>query len=86
MSAVEKEWRELEVRTKETEEQPHRKTLTARQANSIRKMMEKINQGLESLDFIGRQKLLRLLVEKVAFDGENVEIQTIILWMNNCVQ
>ena len=78
MSIVEKEQRELEARINEIEKQLHRKTLTVRQANSIRKLMEKVNQGLESLDFKGRQKLLRLLVEKVTFNGENVEIQTVI--------
>ena len=54
MSIVGKEQRELEARVKEIDKQLRRKTLTARQANGIRKLMDKVNQGLESLDFKGR--------------------------------
>jgi len=34
--------------------------------------------GLDNLDFAGKQELLRLLVEKVLYGGQGVEIQTII--------
>ena len=54
MSIVGKEQRELEARVKEIDKQLRRETLTARQANGIRKLMDKVNQGLESLDFKGR--------------------------------
>ncbi len=41
-------------------------------------MMKKVNAGLDNLDFKGRQRLLRLLIEKVTYDGQQLEIQTII--------
>ena len=34
--------------------------------------------GLDNLDFAGKHELLRLLGEKIIYDGQNLEIQTII--------
>jgi hypothetical protein len=48
------------------------------QEERIRSLTEKIGKGLDNLDFRGKQKLLRLLVEKVGYDGQTVEVQTII--------
>ena len=44
----------------------------------IRSLMERIGIGLDSLDFTGKQELLRLLLEKVLYNGQEIEIQTII--------
>ena len=44
----------------------------------IRQLAEDMGNGLDNLDFTGKQKLLRLLVEKVIYDGQNIEIQTIV--------
>jgi len=41
-------------------------------------LAEKISTGLNNLDFAGKQELLRLLVEKVFYDGQSIEILTII--------
>jgi hypothetical protein len=41
-------------------------------------MMKKVNAGPDNLDFKGRQRLIRLLIEKVTYDGQQIEIQTII--------
>jgi len=49
-----------------------------KKVTSIRSLTEKIGVGLDNLDFTGRQELLRLLIEKVLYDGQGVEIQTII--------
>ena len=43
-----------------------------------RSLAEKIGIGLDNLDFNGKQELLRLLVEKVFYNGQSIEIQTII--------
>ena len=37
-----------------------------------------IKHGLNNLDFTGKQELLRLLVEKVFYNGQSIEILTII--------
>ncbi len=41
-------------------------------------LTEKISIGLNNLDFTGKQELLRLLVEKVFYNGQSIEILTII--------
>jgi hypothetical protein len=64
---------EFEKRRVELERQ-----LTQTQEERIRSLTKKICKGLDNLDFGGKQELLRLLVEKVMCDGQNVEIQTII--------
>jgi len=78
MELIEKEQGELETRKVELERQLSRRLLTKKHEATIRKMMEKLNTGLSNLDFDGRQQLLRLLTEKVVYDGHNIKIQTII--------
>jgi len=64
---------ELEKRQVELERQ-----LMQTQEERIRSLTEKIGKGLNNLDFGGKQELFRLLVGKVIYDGQTVEIQTII--------
>ena len=45
---------------------------------STDKQAEKIGIGINNLDFNGRQELLRLLIEKIFYNGQSIEIQTII--------
>jgi site-specific DNA recombinase len=78
MELIEKEQGELETRKVELERQLSRRLQTKKHEASIRKMIEKLNTGLSNLDFKGKQQLLRLLIEKVVYDGQNIEIQTII--------
>jgi len=51
---------------------------TQNQEAHIKSLMEKIIMGLDNLDFTGKQELLRLLVEKVFYNGQSIEILTII--------
>jgi hypothetical protein len=69
---------EFEKRQVELERQLIQRQLTQTQEERIRSLTEKICKGLDNLDFGGKKELLRLLVEKVMYDGQNVEIQTII--------
>jgi site-specific DNA recombinase len=78
MDLIQKEQGELEKRKSELERQLAQRQLTESQEARIRSFAEKISSGLDTLDFAGRQELLRLLVEKVIFNGQVVEIQTII--------
>ena len=78
MELIRREQGELEKRKAELERQLARRSLTQESEVRIRSLMEKISIGLENLDFTGKQELLRLLVEKVFYDGRNIEILTII--------
>jgi DNA repair exonuclease SbcCD ATPase subunit len=78
MKQIQKEQVELEKRKTEIERQLAQRQLTESQEARIRSFAEKISSGLDTLDFAGRQELMRLLIEKVLFDGQVVEIQTII--------
>jgi site-specific DNA recombinase len=78
MEQIEKEQGELEKRKTELERQLAQKFLTQNQETHIKSLVERLNVGLNNLDFMGRQELLRLLVEKVFYDGQGVEILTII--------
>jgi len=78
MELIQKEQGELEKRRAELERQLAQRQLTESQEKRIRSFAEKICTGLDTLDFAGRQELTRLLVEKVLFDGQGIEIQTII--------
>jgi len=78
MELIQKEQDELEKRKSELERQLAQRQLTESQEARIRSFTEKISTGLDALDFAGRQELMRLLIEKVLFDGQVVEIQTII--------
>jgi site-specific DNA recombinase len=78
MELIQKEQGELEKRKSELERQLTQRKLTESQETRIRSFTEKISSGLDTLDFAGRQELMRLLIEKVLFDGQVVEIQTII--------
>jgi site-specific DNA recombinase len=78
MELIQKEQGELEKRKSELERQLAQRKLTESQEVRIRSFAEKISSGLDTLDFAGRQELMRLLIERVLFDGQVVEIQTII--------
>ena len=78
MEQIQKEQGELEKRKAELERQLGQRELTQSQEARIRSLTEKIGAGLANLDFTGRQELLRLLVEKILYDGQSIEINTII--------
>jgi len=78
MELIQKEQGELEKRKAELERQLAQRFLTQNQEAHIRSLVEKISTGLNNLDFAGKQELLRLLVEKVFYNGQNIEILTII--------
>lgn len=78
MEAIQKEQAELEKRKMELDRQLTQRNLTENQEAQIRSLLEKISTGLDCLDFTGKQDLLRLLVEKVLYNGQEVQIQTII--------
>ncbi len=78
MELIQKEQGELEKRRAELKRQLAQRQLTESQEERIRSFAKKILTGLDTLDFAGRQELMRLLIEKVLFDGQGVEIQTII--------
>jgi len=78
MELIQKEQGELEERKAELERQLARRFLTQNQESQIRSLAEKISTGLNNLNFTGKQELLRLLVEKVFYNGQSVEILTII--------
>ncbi len=78
MERIQKEQGELEKRKTELERQLGQRELTQSQEARIRNLTEKISTGLDNLDFVGKQELMRLLIERVLYDGQGVEIQTII--------
>ncbi len=78
MELIQKEQGELEKRKAELERQLAQRFLAQNQEFQIRSLMEKISIGLDNLDFTGKQELLRLLVEKVRYNGQGIEILTII--------
>jgi site-specific DNA recombinase len=78
MEQIEKEQGELEKRKAELERQLAQRFLTQNQEAHIKSLVERLSVGLNNLDFMGKQELLRLLVEKVFYDGQGVEILTII--------
>jgi hypothetical protein len=58
------------------ERQLARRLLTGNQEAQIRSLIDEMSIGLGNLDFVGRQELLRLLVEKVVYGQEGIEIVT----------
>ena len=78
MEHIQKEQGELEKRKVELEGQLARRLLTQNQEAQIKSLLEKISVGLDTLDFNSKQELLRLLVEKVCYNGQDIEILTII--------
>ena len=78
MDSIQKEQGELERRKNELERKIAQRYLSEDNKVQIRQLAEDMGNGLDNLDFTGRQKLLRLLVEKVIYDGQNIEIQTIV--------
>ncbi|MBW2610653.1 MAG: recombinase family protein, partial [Deltaproteobacteria bacterium] len=78
MGIIDKEHGELETRINELEKQLSKRLLTRQHEDDIRKMADKIGTELDSIDFKGKQKLVRLLVEKITYNGQRIEIQTII--------
>jgi len=78
MDVIDNEQSDLETRITDISKQLSRRKITKKQEADIRKMIKKINTGLNNLDFNGKQKLLRLLIEKINYDGGHLEIQTIL--------
>jgi len=78
MAVIQREQAELEKRKSELERQLTQRSLTENQEAEIKSLMENIGTGLDHLDCSGKQELLRLLIEKVIYDGHNIEILTII--------
>jgi hypothetical protein len=78
MELIQKEQGELEKRKVELERQLAQRFLTQNQEAHIKSLAERLSVGLNNLDFMGKQELLRLLVEKVFYDGQSIEILTII--------
>ncbi len=78
MEVIQKEQAELEKRKAELERQLTHRFLTENQEAQIRSLMENIGIGLSHLSFTGKQELIRLLVEKILYDGQSIEILTII--------
>ena len=78
MEQIQKEQGELEKRKAELERQLAQRQLTQSQEAQIRSLIEKIGTGLDNLIFTGKQELVRLLVEKVFYNGRSIEIITII--------
>ncbi|MBA7691732.1 hypothetical protein ES703_100283 [subsurface metagenome] len=78
MEVIQREQAELEKRQSELERQLNQRSLTENQEAEIKSLMENIGTGLAHLDFSDKQELLRLLVEKVVYNGQSIEILTII--------
>lgn len=78
MEAIQKEQTELEKRKDELERQLAQRNMTEHQEAQLRNFVSKIGVGLDHLGFKGKQELLRTLIEKVLYNGQNIEIQTII--------
>lgn len=78
MEIIQKEQAGIEKRKAELERQLSQRSLTKDQEANIRSLIEKVGAGLEELGFNGKQELLRLLIEKILYNGQGIEIQTII--------
>ena len=78
MELIQKEQSELEKRKAELERQLAQMFLTQNHEAQIRSLAERIGTGLDNLDFTGKQEVLRLLVERVLYNGHSIEILTII--------
>ena len=78
MEVIQKEQAEFERRKADLERQLSQRLLAKSQEANIKKLSKKINMGLNNLGFTGKQEMLRLLIEKVFYNGQNIEIQTII--------
>jgi site-specific DNA recombinase len=78
METIQKEQAELEKRKDELERQLAQRSITEHQEAQLRSFISKIVAGLDHLDFKGKQELLRTLIEKVLYNGQNIEIQTIV--------
>jgi len=78
MELIQKEQSELEKRKAELERQLAQRLLTQNHEAQIRSLAERIGTGLDNLDFTGKQEVLRLLVERVLYNGHSIEILTII--------
>jgi len=78
MEAIQKEQAELEKRKDELQRQLAQRNMTEHQEAQLSSFVSKIEAGLDHLGFKGKQELLRTLIEKVLYNGQNIEIQTII--------
>jgi len=78
METIQKDQSEVEKRKEQLERQLAQRSMTEHQEAQLKSFVSKIGTGLDKLDFKGKQELLRTLVEKALFNGQNIEIQTII--------
>lgn len=78
MERISKEQKELEARKIDLEKQLIRGIITANQEEAIKSFVKRINDGLDAVNFIQKQTIVRELTEKLIYDGESIEIQTII--------
>ena len=78
MELIQKEQSELEKRKAELERQLAQRFLAQNHDAQIRSLAERIGTGLDNLGFTGKQEVLRLLVERVLYNGHSIEILTII--------
>lgn len=78
MELLQKEENELEARKTDVQRQLAQNELTASQEVRIKSLMQQLNAGLRNLDFHGRQEVVRLLVERVVYNVQSIQIQTII--------
>ena len=86
MEVVQKELTGLEKRKAELERQLAQRFMTEDQETRIRTLTKNISTGFDNLNFAGKRELLRLFVEKITYDGKNMEIQTIIPHSATCIQ
>ena len=78
MGTVQTEQGELEKRKGQLERQLTQRSITQHQETQLRNFVSNVAAGIDRLDFRGKQELLRTLIEKVLFSGQNIEIQTIV--------
>jgi site-specific DNA recombinase len=78
MERTDKEQKNLESRKTELQKQLNQRVITANQEQAIKDFANRISAGLENVDFAGKQQIVRLLVEKISYGGNSIEIQTII--------
>ena len=78
MELIQKEQSELEKRKAELERRLAQRFLAQNHDAQSRSRAERNGTGLDNLGFTGKQEVLRLLVEKVFYNGQSIEILTII--------
>ena len=78
MEGLGQESEELTSVIRDLETKLSRLELTTEQEESAIKFAERVNSGLENLDFEGRQQLIRLLVEDVTCHPDRAIVRTIV--------